>query len=169
MNEAQMKKMERMKDMNKMESIEKGQYHAPNAMNITVDLPTGRWKASQAAAGFSLIHAFSDLTGIMPLQPGPEGRGYLDMTGGYKTGSFGTPTTSDLFYLSPALGYVTPNYDMSITIPYLFLTNKTAGQSTTEDGIGDIFLHGGYVFLPETDNGYSLYGPFPSSFHRGQG
>ena len=115
----------------------------------------------QAAQGSRVIHTLFVLIliGIMPITAwAAEGRGYLDMTGGYKTGDFGTPTKSELFYLSPALGYVTPSYDVSITIPYLFLTNTTAGQSTTEDGIGDIFLHGGYVFLPETDNGYSLYG-----------
>jgi hypothetical protein len=96
---------------------------------------------------------------IMPVTAWPaEGLGYLDMTGGYKTGSFGTPTKYELFYLSPALGYVTPSYDVSITIPYLFTTNTTAGHSITEKGIGDIYLHGGYLFLPETYNGYSLYG-----------
>src|SRR5512143_830326 len=120
-----------------------------------------RTDGNKAAQGAGMIHTLFVLIliGMMPFTAwATEGRGYLDMTGGYKTGDFGTTTTSDLFYLSPALGYVTPNYDMSITIPYLFLTNKTAGQSTTEEGIGDIFLHGGYVFLPETDNGYSLYG-----------
>ncbi len=102
---------------------------------------------------------FLILIGMMPLASwAADGRGYLDMTAGYKTGSFGTPTKSDLFYLSPALGYVAPDYDVSITIPYLFQTNKTAGQSTTEDGIGDIFLHGGLVLIPEKDDSYSLTG-----------
>jgi hypothetical protein len=44
------------------------------------------------------------------------------------------------------------------TIPYLFQSNTTAGQTTTEDGSGDILLHGGFVFIPETKDGYSLYG-----------
>ncbi len=118
-------------------------------------------RGKQAAQSPGMIHTLFVLIliGMMPITAwAAEGRGYLDITGGYKTGDFGTAVTSDLFYLSPALGYVTPAYDVNITIPYLFLTNKTAGQSTTEEGIGDIILHGGYVFLPEKDNGYSLYG-----------
>src|SRR5690242_15645301 len=51
-----------------------------------------------------------------------EGRSYLDVSLGYKTGSFGTPFQSNLGYLSTGLGYATPVYDVSITIPYLFLS-----------------------------------------------
>ncbi len=132
-----------------------------NGLNENYGGLADRSGGRKAAQGSGMIHMLFVLIliGIMPITAwAAEGRGYLDMTGGYKTGDFGTPTTSDLFYLSPALGYVTPRYDVSIAFQYLFLTNKTAGQSTTEDGIGDIYLHGGYVFLPETDYGYSLYG-----------
>ena len=114
-----------------------------------------------AAQGLGKIHTLFILIliGIMPITAwAADGRGYLDITGGYKTGSFGTPTKSELFYFQPALGYVTPRYDVSITIPYLFQSNTTAGQTTTEDGIGDILLHGGLVFIPETKDGFSLYG-----------
>jgi hypothetical protein len=120
-----------------------------------------RYRGKQAAQLQGLIHTLIILVliGIIPVTAwAAEGRGYLDVTGGYKTGSFGTPTKSELFYFSPALGYVTPGYDASITIPYLFQSNTTAGQATTEDGIGDVLLHGGLVFLPETKDGYSLYG-----------
>ncbi len=86
-----------------------------------------------------------------------EGRGYIDMNGGYKTGDFGTPTRSDLYYFSPALGYVAPRYDMSITIPYLYLlTGQGLMQTNTENGIGDIILRAGIVVAPETENGFSL-------------
>jgi hypothetical protein len=115
----------------------------------------------QATQGPGMVHKLFVLIliGIMPVTAwAAEGREYLDMNGGYKTGGFGTPTKTELFYLSPVLGYVTPGYDVSITVPYHFLTNTIAGQSTTEEGIGDIYLYGGYVFLPETYNGYSLYG-----------
>lgn len=99
------------------------------------------------------------LIAIMPVAGwAAEGRGYLDLNGGYKTGDFGTAITSNLYYFSPALGYVTPKYDVSITIPYLSLTNKTAGLSSTEDGIGDIILHGGMVLVQETESGFSLTG-----------
>ncbi len=96
---------------------------------------------------------------IIPLKASAEdGRGYLDITGGYKTGDFGTPTRSDLYYIAPTLGYVAPQYDVSVTFPYLSLTNKTAGQSTTESGIGDIILRGGRALVPEGESGLSLYG-----------
>ena len=87
-----------------------------------------------------------------------EGRGYLDISGGYKTGDFGTPTTSNLYYLSSTLGYVAPRYDVSVTVPYLSLTNETGSVSTTESGIGDIILRGGRVLVPEGESGLSLYG-----------
>ncbi len=132
-----------------------------NGLNEHIRVLADRSDEKLAARGPGMIHTLFVLIliAMMPAMAlAADGRGYFDLTGGYKTGSFGTPTKSDLFYLWPALGYVTPSYDVSITVPYLFLTNKTAGQTTTEEGIGDIFLHGGYVFLPETDNGYSLYG-----------
>jgi len=115
----------------------------------------------RAGKGPSIVHTLFllILIGMTPVTAwAAEGRAYLDMTGGYQTGSFGTPTRTDLIYISPAVGYVTPGYDISITIPYLFQTNTTAGQSTTEDGIGDIFLHGGYVLVPEKGDSYSLTG-----------
>jgi hypothetical protein len=96
---------------------------------------------------------------VSPLAAGAEtGRSYLEMSGGYKTGDFGTPTKSDLYYVSPTFGYVTPQYDVSVTVPYLYLTNKTGGASTSESGIGDIILRGGRVLLPEDDEGLSLDG-----------
>ena len=99
------------------------------------------------------------LIGLLPVTAwSAEGRGYFDFDGGYKTGDFGTATKSNLYYFSPALGFVTPRYEVSVTIPYLFLTNETAGQTATEEGIGDIILRGGMVLLPETENGFSLTG-----------
>ncbi|MCK9419957.1 MAG: transporter [Nitrospirae bacterium] len=86
------------------------------------------------------------------------GRGYLDLGGGYKTGDFGTPTTSSLYYLSSTIGYVAPRYDVSVTVPYLSLTNKASGQSLSESGIGDVILRGGAVFIPEGSIGFSLNG-----------
>lgn len=89
-----------------------------------------------------------------------DGRGYLEMSGGYLTGDFGTQIESDLYYISPALGYVTPRLEVSVTVPYLRLTveNEADGQSNTESGVGDIFLRGGYVLMPESKSGTSLDG-----------
>ncbi len=90
---------------------------------------------------FPVVHGVVALLLILlsPLAAGAEeGRSYLEMTGGYKTGDFGTPTRSELYYVSPTLGYVAPRYDLSITTPYLFLANKTDGETISESGIGDV-------------------------------
>jgi hypothetical protein len=128
---------------------------------------TDRSSGKRVAQSPGIIHTLFVLLvfGIMPITAWAEdGRAYLDMTGGYKTGDFGTPTKSELFYLQPALGYVTPRYDVSITIPYLFLNNTTAGQSTTEDGIGDIYLHVGMCFYLRQTMDIPFTDPSPLSF-----
>lgn len=86
-----------------------------------------------------------------------DGRYYLELSAGFKTGDFGTPTDSDLSYLSPVLGYVAPRYDLSVTVPYLSLTTETAGQSDTETGVGDVIVRGGRELLREGGE-LSLYG-----------
>lgn len=87
-----------------------------------------------------------------------EGRGYLDVSAGYKTGSFGTPFRSNLSYLSTGLGYATPVYDVSITIPYLFLSNESQSGTQNTSGIGDIIIRGDRVLVDEKSNGFSLDG-----------
>ena len=86
-----------------------------------------------------------------------DGRGYLDVSGGYKTGDFDTLVRSNLYYVSASLGYVSPLYEISVTAPYLFLSNS-GGNTSSENGIGDVILRGGGVLLPETGSGLSLDG-----------
>ena len=87
-----------------------------------------------------------------------EGREYFEVDGGYKTGDFGTPTRTDLTYFSAVLGYVSPVYDLSVTFPYLFLSNSTGGRTSSESGIGDVILRAGMVLVPEGRSGLSLDG-----------
>jgi hypothetical protein len=87
-----------------------------------------------------------------------EGRSYLDVTAGYKTGSFGTPFRSNLGYLSTGLGYATPVYDVSITIPYLFLSSESQSGTNNTSGIGDIIIRGDRVLVDEKLSGFSLDG-----------
>src|SRR5512143_1881617 len=87
-----------------------------------------------------------------------DGRSYLEVGGGYKTGDFGTPVRSNLFYFSPILGYVAPRYEVSVTVPYLFLSNSGGGITNSESGIGDIILRGSRVLMPEGKSGFSLDG-----------
>jgi hypothetical protein len=90
-----------------------------------------------------------------------NGRGYLEVSGGYKTGDFGTPIRTNLFSITPTLGYVSTDYDVSATIPYLFLENSGATQAGlmhAESGVGDVILRGGRVLIPESKSGFSLDG-----------
>ena len=111
-----------------------------------------RWKA---------VHAFFVLVMLLSA-PGAlraeQGRSYLDVSGGYTTGDFGTPVRSDLFYVSTAFGYVSPVYDVALMVPYLFLSNNGGGVTNSESGIGDINLRGGRVLLPEGRGGFSIDG-----------
>ena len=92
-----------------------------------------------------------------------EGRGYMEINAGYNTGDFGTSTRSDLYYISPVLGYVFPRYDISVSVPYLFLRNED-GQTDNADGIGDIIVRGGMLFVPETESGFSCDGSLAVKF-----
>jgi len=90
-----------------------------------------------------------------------SGRGYLDLGGGYKTGDFGTPTTTNLYYFSSTLGYVAPRYDVSISLPFLFLDisgSSQSGMMNMNTGLGDVILRGGGVLIPENDRGFALNG-----------
>jgi hypothetical protein len=92
-----------------------------------------------------------------------EGRGYIEMNAGYTTGDFGTSTRSDLYYISPVFGYVFPRYDVSVSVPYLFLHDED-DQTDNADGIGDIIVRGGMLFVPETESGFSCDGSLAVKF-----
>jgi hypothetical protein len=87
-----------------------------------------------------------------------DGRSYLDLSAGFISGDFGTPTSSRLFSLSPTLGYVALRHDFSVTVPSLSLTSKTSGVKSTESGLGDIIARAGVVLLPENTAGFSAHG-----------
>jgi hypothetical protein len=92
------------------------------------------------------------------------GRSYLELSSGYMSGDFGTPTTSRLFTLTPTLGYVASRHDLSITVPYLALTNETGGASSTETGLGDIIGRAGAVLVPQNPSGLSVNGAVAVKF-----
>lgn len=116
-------------------------------------------KAYDYSSAVHRIFAALMLILLTPFAAGAEnGRSYLEMSGGYKTGDFGTSTKSELYYISPTLGYVTPRYDAGVTVPYLNSVNTTGGATTSESGLGDIVVRGGRVFIPEGDSGFSLDG-----------
>ena len=97
----------------------------------------------------------SSLLFMPSLVSAEDGRAYIDLSAGFKTGDFGTPVRSNLYYFLPAWGYVSSTYDVSISAPYLFLSDDNGGQS---NGLGDIVLRGGRALIPEGSTGVSLHG-----------
>ncbi len=90
-----------------------------------------------------------------------EGRGFVSFDAGYKTGDFGESTRTYLYSITSALGYTTPRYDISITVPYLLVSADDDGAShmydwDMETDFGDIVLRGGSTLIPESSNGFSL-------------
>jgi len=100
------------------------------------------------------------LTGIalLPSVARADGRSYLDISAGYMTGDFDTPTTSHLYSLAPTLGYVASRHDFSVTLPYLTLQSESGTTRQTENGIGDIIVRAGAVLFPESAGGFTLNG-----------
>lgn len=88
----------------------------------------------------------------------PGGDAFFELSGGFKSGDFGTAVRSDLTYVAPAAGYVTPDYDLNATIPYLRLTTEDSATSSSESGLGDIVARAGRVLLPEAVGDFSVYG-----------
>lgn len=113
--------------------------------------PTGR---SRAAAVFLVL----GLAVFSRTSPAADRQAYLALDGGVQAGDFGTPVSNTLYSVAPTLGYVAKDYDLSVTVPYLSLTQSAAGQSVTESGLGDIVARAGYVLVAERAGGMSLNG-----------
>lgn len=86
------------------------------------------------------------------------GNAYVELSGGFKSGDFGTAVRSDLSYVAPSAGYVAPDYDFSATVPYLRLTQDGSGAGPTESGVGDVVVRGGRVLSPGALGEGILYG-----------
>ena len=90
------------------------------------------------------------------LSLGGVGRAYLETSAGYKTGDFGTPVRTNLYYLAPVLGYVAHSYNFNLTVPYLFLSSGT--DTGMDTGAGDAIIRGGTTLIPELGSGASIDG-----------
>lgn len=64
---------------------------------------------------------------------------YIDFSVGYNRGDFNTGQKSELTQLQVAYGQVIGDYDFSITMPYLFLSDSFGDES----GLGNITLRAG--------------------------
>lgn len=119
--------------------------------------PTGRCRVERsrrAASAFLVL----GLVVFSPISPAADGQSYLALDGGVQAGDFGTPIRDTLYSVAPTLGVVAKDYDLSVTLPYLSLTQSAAGQSVTESGLGDIVARAGYVLVAERAGGVSLNG-----------
>lgn len=88
---------------------------------------------------------------------------YISLSSGYVTGDFGDEERTGLFYFAPEFGYITPDYDLNITVPYLFLSKSNdsdsqGGMMDMTNGIGDIILRLGGGLLHGEPYGFSVYG-----------
>lgn len=73
---------------------------------------------------------------------GADGRAYLGLNAGYRSGDFNTSITSKLYDVTPELGYAASKYEIGILVPLLHLNSEGGGSSTTDTGIGDVVVHG---------------------------
>ena len=99
-------------------------------------LPFGAWRRVTAIAAVGMLSA--------PLAAWSAGGSpYLDLSTGFRSGDFGTTVTSDLYDLTPEVGYVAPAYNAAVSVPLLVLHTSGSGASTTDAGIGDVLARAG--------------------------
>ena len=123
-----------------------------------VRFPAGRCCIAPRPRRAAAILLALGLAVLPRVAPAADGRVYLALDGGVQAGDFGTPARSSLYSVAPTLGYVAKDYDLSVTVPYLSLTQSAAGQSVTESGLGDIVARAGYMLVAEREGGMSLNG-----------
>lgn len=84
----------------------------------------------------------------------------------YSSGDYGSTTDTDMIYVPLGLKYKTDAWNVKVTVPYISI--KGAGNvrpelgnvatsnatRTTESGLGDIVLAGGYTFLENIEKGF---------------
>lgn len=98
------------------------------------------------------------LVGTMLLQPVvvlAEARPYLGLAAAYRSGDFGTASTSRLSSAVFSAGMVDAEWDTGLSLPYHVLDPEGSGS---EAGPGDLVLHAGHRLFPETSGGLSAYG-----------
>lgn len=120
--------------------------------------PAGRRRVAPRPRRVAAVFLVLGLAVFARAAPAADGQAYLALDGGVQAGDFGTPVRNTLYSVAPTLGYVAKEYDLSVAVPYLSLTQSAAGQSVTESGLGDIVARAGYVLVPERESGLSLNG-----------
>lgn len=132
-------------------------FSSPHHLGTAVSDYLRGLRCSPALAINIVIALLLSLLTSFPAQA-ENARSYVELGAGYMTGDFGTPTKSSLNYLSSTIGHIEPDYDVSVTVPYLSLTSKFGSQSQTESGVGDMILRFGRVLVHEGAGGLSLDG-----------
>ncbi|MBL0210791.1 MAG: hypothetical protein IPQ13_07785 [Holophagaceae bacterium] len=83
---------------------------------------------------------------------------YMETGVGRKQGDFGSPTRSTFWLGYATYGVTGARWDASLTVPFLWLNRDGGGDSSQDQGIGDVVVRGSYRFLPENEDGWSLDG-----------
>lgn len=87
-----------------------------------------------------------------------EGAVYLESGLGRRQGDFGTPITTTLDFAYGTVGYATPTFDVSATLPFLHSKASGNGSNGTETGHGDLILRGARHLLGDVFSGFTLDG-----------
>lgn len=120
--------------------------------------PAGRCRVAPRHRRAAVVFLVLGLAVFSRASPAADGQVYLALDGGVQAGDFGTPVRSTVYNVTPTLGVVAKDYDLSVTVPYLSLTQSATGQSVTESGLGDIVARAGYALVAEREGGMSLNG-----------
>jgi hypothetical protein len=87
-----------------------------------------------------------------------SGDAYAAVSAAYTQGNFGTHIRNELYTLTPEIGYVADDYDLSASLPLQSLRVSGDGGSISESGIGDAVLRGGRRLWRDAQGQLSLNG-----------
>src|SRR5438045_5286469 len=109
------------------------------------------------------------LLGAVPALAADGPRFSLSSSFNYFTGDYGTSENTEIIYVPVTFGVKLDRFEVRLTVPYILQTSqlvtltgggvgvrkdkqaRTARETGTESGLGDVLLRGSYVVLQEQD------------------
>jgi len=120
--------------------------------------PDIRDNVRRRSIAWAVITCFVVITAEVAPAAAAAGNAYAALTAGYREGDFGTTVDNELYSLTPEFGYVSSDYDLSISIPLHRLRVSGNGLSSSESGFGDAVLRGGKRLWRDKEAETSLNG-----------